>query len=151
MTTTNPSAADAVLAALSAHPGTTAAELAEEAAIGRSTAGKALAALEKEGKAIRTPGAQEGARRLPDRWCLTPAPEEGTPAVEKPGRLGKGQLREMVLMYLRAHPGQAFSPTAIAKAMGHSAGAIGNALNRLTDAGEVTQKSTTPRRYAAAS
>ncbi len=148
---TNPPATDAILTALGSHPGATAAELAEHAGIGRSTAGKVLATLEKEGKAMRTPGGHDGARRLADRWSLAPASEERVSTGEASGRLGKGQLREMVLEYLRAHPGQALSPTAIAKAIGHSAGAIGNALIRLTDAGEVSLESTAPRRYAAIS
>ena len=67
-TSTTPTPADAIGVALSAHPGATAAELAEVAGIGRSTAAKCLAALEQAGTARRTPGGREGGRRLPDRW-----------------------------------------------------------------------------------
>ena len=70
--TQEPSSSEAILAALTHHPGATAAELAEAAGIGRSTAAKALAALEGAGKARHTLGGRDGARRLPDRWTVTP-------------------------------------------------------------------------------
>lgn len=155
--TTTPPAADAVLTALAAHPGTTATELAADAGLGRSTVAKALATLEAEGKAHRTPGGRDGARRLPDRWDPVVADEEAErskkdalpePAMEVERCLGKGQLRAMVLEHLLAQPGQALSPAAIAKALGHSSGAIGNALRRLTETGEVVEVSQAPRRYS---
>ncbi|MEU5057475.1 MULTISPECIES: MarR family transcriptional regulator [unclassified Streptomyces] len=57
-----------VYAELIASPGATAAELALATGIGRSTAGKALTALEEQGLAIREEGERSGARRTPDRW-----------------------------------------------------------------------------------
>ncbi|KNE83825.1 MULTISPECIES: hypothetical protein [Streptomyces] len=64
----------AVYTALVGHPdGATVTELALSADVGRSTTGKALTLLEKQGLAVRTPGGHEGARRIPDRW--RPAPE----------------------------------------------------------------------------
>src|SRR5437868_63827 len=57
----------AVLAALAAGPAD-AAEIAERAGIGRSTASKALAALAGQGTVERTPGGREGGRRLADLW-----------------------------------------------------------------------------------
>ena len=68
MTTATPTPAEAIAAALGAHPGATAAELAEVAGIGRSTAAKALAAMEHHGTARRGAGGRAGGRRLPDRW-----------------------------------------------------------------------------------
>ncbi|MCC5035097.1 hypothetical protein DMH02_018230 [Streptomyces sp. WAC 00631] len=73
----------AVYTALVGHPeGATVTELALSADVGRSTTGKALAVLEKQGLAVRTPGGHEGARRVPDRWRPAPeredAPGEGT-------------------------------------------------------------------------
>ncbi|MGW7074659.1 hypothetical protein [Streptomyces sp. NPDC054866] len=62
----------AIYTELVASPGTTGAQLALAAGLGRSTAGKALVTLEEHGLAIRTPGGHEGARRTPDRW--DPAP-----------------------------------------------------------------------------
>ena len=64
----------AVYTALVASPGTTAADIALAAGVGRSTAGKALAALEHQGLVTRTPGDQRNGRRLPDRWHPTQPP-----------------------------------------------------------------------------
>ena len=58
-----PNTADRLLASLAAHPGSTVAELSELAGLGRSTVGKCLAALEAGGRATRTPGERDGARR----------------------------------------------------------------------------------------
>src|SRR5690349_21462074 len=49
--------------ALTGLPGATAAELADAAGIGRSTAGKTLATLETSGMARRQPGGFDGKRR----------------------------------------------------------------------------------------
>lgn len=161
-TTTAPTASEAILAALARNPDATTIELAVATGLGRSTAAKVLASLEAEGKARRTPGGRDGGRRLADRWApatmddrqtrprgkgkaRTPAPVVGTGA-----RLGKGQLRARVLEHLRAQPGHQFTPSAVAKALGHSSGAIGNALVRLVAAGEVEEVSDRPRRYAVA-
>ena len=54
-----------------------------------------------------------------------------------------------MLAYLRDHPGE-HTPTAVARALeGRSAGAVGNALAKLADAGEAVQTSPAPRRYRA--
>lgn len=159
--TTAPPTSDTVLAALADRPGAAAAELAAAASLGRSTVTKTLAQLEAQGRVRRTPGGRDGARRLPDRWDLAAASERTDPSATPPaeaavpdaaaasgGRLAKGHLRAMVLEHLRARPGQALSPTAIAKELGRSSGAIANALGRLTEAGEVSEVSKAPRRYA---
>ena len=148
---------EAVLAALASGPAS-AAEVAEAAGIGRSTATKALAALATSGEVERSEGGRDGARRLPDRWSLPEADEslDTDPAPPAAGdgsgsvRLGKGELAAMVAAYLAGHPGE-HSPSAIAKALdGRSAGAIGNALGRLVEAGGAVQTSDRPRRYQAA-
>lgn len=60
---------DLVLAALAeATEPVTVTELAERAGVGKSTLGKHLPALEKDGLAVRTPGGRDGRRRLPDTW-----------------------------------------------------------------------------------
>ena len=61
-TTTTTTTAEAVLAALSSGPAS-AAEVAEAAGIGRSTATKVLAALAAGGQVVRSPGGRNGARR----------------------------------------------------------------------------------------
>jgi predicted transcriptional regulator len=66
--------ADKLVGALTAHPGGTAAELATEAGIGRSTATKLLAALAAEGRVRREQGGREGGKPAADRWTLTPPP-----------------------------------------------------------------------------
>ena len=152
---TRPTTTEAVLAAVASRPEATAAEVADAAGIGQSTAAKALAALAAENKVRREPGGRDGGRRLPDRWSLTATPKKAANRVRHNGagaeaaRLGKGQLGELVLAHLRRHPGE-HSPTAVAHALGgRSTGAVGNALDRLVAAGQATQTSPKPRRYQA--
>jgi len=181
-TTTNP--AEAITSALGEHPESSAAELAEVAGIGRSTANNFLAALERAGKVVRRPGGHEGGRRVSDRWSLATeassgdsggdaAPTEGAVAATTPpnaetsspsadatdndaeapsaSRLGRGELSGLVLDYLTEHRGDAIGPSAIAKALDRSSGAVGNACERLTAAGTLRRTSDAPRRYAVAS
>ena len=150
-TTPTPTPTDAIGAALSAHPGATAAELAEVAGIGRSTAARCLAALEQTGTARRTPGGRKGGRRLPDRWHLAVADTPDTPpAGEGPdaapagdgagpveaaaGRLGKGALGDLVLAYLAARRWQQLGRRRPGRrrpwADGHRQGPRGQVLGR---------------------
>ena len=154
-------AAEALLGALADRPGATATELAQAAGIGRSTAAKLLATLAGQGRVLRQPGGHQDGRRAADRWTLpTPGPTQDpgapptaapTPPAEPPptnsGRLGAGQLRQLVLGCLAERPGQALSPTAIAKTLDRSAGAVANALQILAGQGAVTQTQPKPRRY----
>ena len=169
-------ATGALWAALTAKPGATAAELAEAADVSRSTANKRLALLGEAGLATRTPGGREGSKRLPDTWRLGPAqqapPEPATEGVQaeathaepepvagatdaKPPkeddgskvRLGSGQLREMVLNHLRAHPDQEFTPSTMGKLLTRSSGAISNACESLLAFGLISRTSEKPRRY----
>lgn len=143
-----PTTADKLLAALAKNPGATAAELAEAAGIGRSTANKALAVLEAEGRVSRTARGPEGGRRQPDRWNLvTSSPRKGRRAEDDP-RLGKGELRALVLAHLHAQHDEAVTPTAVAASLGRSAGAVGNALIKLTVEGAAVQVGDHPRRFA---
>ena len=64
------------------------------------------------------------------------------------GKLRMGQLRAMVADYLATHPGP-HTPGVIAKALGRSAGAVGNALTCLTGRGEAEMTSDRPQRYSA--
>lgn len=156
-------AAQALLDALADWPGATAPELAQAAGIGRSTAAKLLATLADQGRVLRQPGGRDGGRRAADRWTLptpdptpTPGPPIATPTrpAEPPpagaGPLGAGQLRQLVLGCLAERPGQALSPTAIAKTLDRSAGAVANALRVLAEQGVVTQTQLKPRRYTIA-
>ncbi|TDD60129.1 MarR family transcriptional regulator, partial [Actinomadura darangshiensis] len=51
-------------------------------------------------------------------------------------RSNPGELRGKVAAHLAAHPGAEFTPHEIGKVVGHSAGAIANALDRLVALGE---------------
>jgi DNA-binding GntR family transcriptional regulator len=155
--------AQALLDALADRPGATATELAEEAGIGRSTASKLLATLAADGQVLRQPGGHKDGRRAPDHWTLpAPAPTQAparpvtaTPsAADRPatgsGRLRPGALRDLVLACLAERPGQALSPTAIAKLLDRSAGAVANALQVLAGQGAVVLAQGKPRRYTIA-
>lgn len=137
---------DKVLQALRAGSGTTVAEIAEAAGVGRSTAGKALQSLEQGGQARRIESGRDGGRRLPDRFEAV-ATEAGAASEEgAAARLGSGELRALVLADL-AERGEAASPTAIAKALGRSGGAVSNALERLVAEGAADRVNERPRRY----
>ena len=144
---------EAVLAALAGRPEATAAEVADAAGIGQSTAAKALAALAAEDKVHRAAGGRDRGRRLPDRWSLAAPPkpvrngQRPNGAAAEAARLGKGQLGELVLAHLRGHPGE-HSPTAVAHALGgRSTGAVGNALDRLVRSGSAVQVTDHPKTY----
>ena len=164
MNTTPKTPTEAVTAALAAHPDSSAAELAEAAGIGGSTASKYLAALERDGVAVRRPGGREGGRRIADRWALAdavaaaepgsvPGPEPGTESAAgghddaSAPRLQKGELSTLVLDYLKAHRGDAIGPSALGKALGRSSGAVGNACQRMESLGVLRLVSESPRRY----
>ena len=66
-------AEDKLWAALNAHLATTAANLAVLAGIGRSTAGKILAAWATEGSVARSPGSVQGGRGGADTWTICEA------------------------------------------------------------------------------
>ncbi|TQE33161.1 TrmB family transcriptional regulator [Streptomyces ipomoeae] len=74
------------LTALAEHSGATAAQIAEYAGIGGSTAGKALTKLESLNLAYREHGEKDGARKVADRWYHRPveAEPEGPVADEAP-------------------------------------------------------------------
>jgi hypothetical protein len=142
----------AVLEALAAGGEASTAEIASAAGVGRSSAAKCLAALERAGKVTRSPGGREGGRRLPDRWSAA-AEGKAPPAKPRAGgggeRLRPGQLDGLVLAYLREHAAEGpLSPTAVGKALERSSGAVGNCLARLAEAGRAREVSERPRRYA---
>ena len=71
------------------------------------------------------------------------------PAFPAPkGRLGNGQLRRQVAEWLAVRPGP-HTPGEIAKDLGRSAGAVGNALTTLADRGEADREPGKPVRYQA--
>ncbi|WP_395111383.1 AAA family ATPase [Actinomadura sp. SCN-SB] len=64
-------------------------------------------------------------------------------------RLGQGELRRRVAEHLATFPGAAFTPGEIARVLGRSSGAVGNALDTLVDHGHAEQVVVRPRRYRA--
>ncbi len=70
------------------------------------------------------------------------------PRTTATGRLGNGELRRQVAAWLDAHAG-AHTPTVIAKALGRSAGAVGNALKTLADRAQAELVPGKPTRYRA--
>ena len=72
------------------------------------------------------------------------------PAISAPakGRLGNGQLRRQVAEWLSARPGP-HTVGEIAKDLGRSAGAVGNALTTLADRAEASRIAGKPLRYEA--
>ncbi len=81
--------------------------------------------------------------RPPARKRATATPSGGS-------RLAPGQLHQMILEHLRAHPEQDWSPTKISQALGRSSGAISNALATMVTRGEAAMTCAQPRRYQAA-
>ena len=77
-------------------------------------------------------------------------PPGGTsaPRTTPTGRLGQGELRRLTAAHLAASPG-AHTPGEIARALGKSAGAVGNALTTLAGRGEAAREPGTPIRYRA--
>jgi hypothetical protein len=62
-----------------------------------------------------------------------------------------GEMRAKVAAHLAAHPGLQLTPHEVGKAIGHSAGAVANALDKLTETGEAVMTCDRPRRFTAAS
>ncbi|MFH8295051.1 hypothetical protein [Streptomyces sp. NPDC018059] len=78
-----------------------------------------------------------------------PAPAEA-PQAAKPAtstRLARGGLRQMVYEHLEAHPDDEVTAPRLAKTLGRSAGAVANALVKLTEQGQADLVGESPRRY----
>jgi len=145
-----PDSHEAVAKALASGDEMTGAEIAAATGLGRSTVGKALAALERAGMVRRHPGGRDGRRRVADRWSVGQS-DEPSPPSPSAHRLRPGQLDGLVLAYIDSQgKNAAVGATAVAKELGRSAGAVGNCLTRLAATGRVRQVSDKPRRYSSA-
>ena len=157
----------ALVAAVAANPGATAAAVAAALGIGHSSAQKRLAALEVAGQVRRDRGGRVDGVRAPDRWrplavdgavATHPVADHeeagraepavrGADAAEGRGRLWRGALAAMVRDYLAERPTESFGPAALAKTLGRSPGAISNALAAMAERGEAVLVADKPRRY----
>jgi hypothetical protein len=94
----------------------------------------------------------------PDQATAAAEADTGEPSAEdtsadgqqKTRRLPPGGLRGLVEDWLRDHPRDEFSPSAIGKALGRSSGAVANALDKLVADGYATQTCDKPKRFTAA-
>jgi predicted ArsR family transcriptional regulator len=136
-TTTKANADQSILEALIEKPGSTATEIAQATGLSRSTVGKQLAALERDGMVTRTAGERDGGRRAPDRWSKATI-----------DRLRPGQLDDLVMNHVRSL-NEPVGPVAVARALGRSSGAVANCLTRRAKAGDLKQVDDKPRRYTA--
>lgn len=139
-------AIDIVEQALTEYSEITVKELAELTGLGKSTIGKQLVVLECDGSAVR----RKTDKRSPETWSMVKTSKKQASEGGKPERLARGELRTLVLEYLKENPGESFTPTALGKVLRRSSGAVANALVRLStdDDGDVTQVGESPRRYA---
>jgi nitric oxide reductase NorQ protein len=79
----------------------------------------------------------------------TTPPAPAAPRATPTGRLGQGELRRQVAGCLAADPAAAHTPGAIARSLGRSSGAVGNALATLAGRGEAERIAGRPVRYRA--
>lgn len=86
-------------------------------------------------------GGPVGARAVSGEALAEPAASGRGP------RLAKGALHGLVEDFLSEHPGEAFGPSAIGKALGRSSGAVANALDRLVEKKVAVLTSEKPRRF----
>jgi MarR family len=155
-------AREKVFAGLKGKGGLTAGQVAEKVGLARSTVTRTLADLENDGLAERVKGGHDGKARVPDTWYQpgkkpkaggsgkkAASPNGAAPAAPLGDRLGKGELRELVLAHLAKHPKAEFGPSQLAKpeVLGRSAGAIANALDKLAEDDKVRLTGEKPRRY----
>lgn len=69
------------------------------------------------------------------------------PAPATIGKARPGELRARIAGILVAHQGSQFTVTELAKKLGHSGGAVGNACETLVDRGEAERVGSKPRMY----
>jgi hypothetical protein len=93
--------------------------------------------------AKRAPARNFRTRVFPEVFPMT-APAIPAPAPK--GRLGNGQLRRQVAEWLAARPGP-HTVGEVAKDLGRSAGAVGNALTTLADRSQADRDPGKPVRY----
>lgn len=127
-------------------------DICEALKISRTSARKYLAGLTVDKKVHREEGGREGRRELPDVFSLPGRKQAGKQAKRDSGgsagdRLRPGELDKHVLGYMPRHKQEApHSPSAIAKGIARSSGAVANCLARM-DGEQVRLAQAKPRRY----
>ncbi|MDJ0465071.1 hypothetical protein [Streptomyces sp. H27-C3] len=116
-----------------------------EADAAPETAAPAPEAAPAEAPAPQADTAAPEADEAPAPEAAPEAPEADKPAPST--RLARGGLRQMVFEHLEAHPGDEVTAPRLAKALGRSAGAVANALVKLTEQGQADLVGESPRRY----
>ncbi|HMJ74026.1 MAG TPA: FaeA/PapI family transcriptional regulator [Solirubrobacterales bacterium] len=129
-------------------------DVAAAVKISRTSARKYLAGLTVNKTVHREPGGREGRRKLPDVFSLPGKKRRGksakkaTSSASKNGRLGPGELDKHVLDYMRKHKKEApHTPSAIAKAIERSSGAVANCLGRMEKDEKARLVKAKPRQY----
>lgn len=115
---------------------------------GIATALEALEAGDGDGALSAAEGAYSGSglvRRLVRTAARGPVRTASGQARSQPGA-----MRAKVAAHLSAHAGSEFTPHEVAKVIGHSAGAVSNALDRLVEAGAAELVCERPRRFTTA-
>jgi hypothetical protein len=98
-------------------------------------------------------GAEPDAPGTPETGSGTEAAGTGHGSPAAPGetgttvRLGKGELRALVVEHLRAHPNEEFTASQIGKALNKSSGAVANNFDVLVKTGEAEMTCEKPRRF----
>lgn len=128
---------EAVHTVVRKHPGNIVAAIAETAGVNAKQVSSVLAKLEAAGRVVRTVNGRM------TTWSPTKVNKSGS------ATLGKGELAEQAMTFLRQHPGTEFTPGEIGRKLGgRSPGAVLNALVKRTATGEVTQTSDKPVKFA---
>ncbi|MGW4526904.1 hypothetical protein [Amycolatopsis sp. NPDC004378] len=81
--------------------------------------------------------------------CDPATPGAATVGAPKKERLPKGALYDMVLNFLKAHPGEEFGPAKIGTELVRSSGAVNNALEKLVINGLARKTCEAPKRFTA--
>ncbi|PZT71574.1 hypothetical protein [Streptomyces sp. AC1-42T] len=122
---------------------------------GRRTADRWYHRLVEDEAETAPEASAPAAQAAPAAEADTAAPETAPAAAKAPQaakpatgtRLARGGLRQMVYEHLDAHPGDEVTAPRLAKTLGRSAGAVANALVKLTDQGQAELVGESPRRY----
>jgi len=94
---------------------------------------------------VTYPIAATAATPIPPRSDAAPSPVSTT----TPGRRPHGQIPQLVLAHMAAHPHLDFSPYELAKVLRVSHGTVRRHLLHLADAGRVRRTSIAPARFQA--